>query len=409
MPLYKIYKLLFVAFLCFCYGKSMAEFVPKPLKPGKDVLPGAWRIDQYLPMLKGKRVALLINQTSVVGIANVSLLDTLLHREVKVVKVFVPEHGFRGEAEAGAKIENSIDSATQTPIVSLYGDNKKPKATQMADVDVLIYDLQDVGARFYTYISTMQYAMEACAENKKQFIILDRPNPNGHFVDGPVLKSEFKSFVGMQPVPIVYGMTVGEYAKMLIGEKWVKGTDKLNIKVITCEKYDHNTLYELPVRPSPNLKTFTSVLCYPSICLFEGTMVSVGRGTDLPFQMWGHPNFAHKSIFSFRPVQVWGKPAPLYAFKDCYGQIVAMERQEALSLMNRKIRLIWLLRAYEWCLDTDKDKFFNSFFDKLAGTDQLRKQVLEGMNEEQIRATWQNDLAIFKKIRKKYLLYPDFE
>ena len=405
---HKLICILFSTMLLWAIPRQVsAEFIPKPLKDGKDVLPGAYRMQEYLPLLKGKRVALLINQTS--EIRGVSLLDTLLHKDIKIVKVFVPEHGFRGDAPEGASINNGIDSATNTPIVSLYGDNKKPKPAQLTDVDVVVYDLQDVGCRFYTYISTMQYAMEACAENKKLFIILDRPNPIGHFIDGPVLKPEFKSFVGMQPIPIVYGMTVGEYAQMLIGEKWVKGTDKMKIKIIACDKYDHNTLYELPVRPSPNLKTFTSVLCYPSLCLFEGTIVSVGRGTDLPFQVFGHPNFAHKSIYSFRPIQVWGKAAPLYAFKDCYGQIVAMNHQEALSLMNRCIRLIWLIRAYDWSLVEDKKNFFNPFFDKLAGTDELRKQLIEGKNETEIKATWQDGITAFKKIRKKYLLYPDFE
>jgi uncharacterized protein YbbC (DUF1343 family) len=376
-----------------------------PLKAGDSVLPGAWRMNEYLPLLGNKKVALLINHTSLIG--NTSLLDSLLKRNIKVVKVFVPEHGFRGEADAGAKINNAIDSATGLPIVSLYGDNKKPKPEQLTDVDILVYDLQDVGARFYTYISTMQYAMEACAENKKQFVILDRPNPNGHFVDGPVLKPEFKSFVGMQPVPIVYGMTVGEYAKMLKGEKWAKGTEKLNMTIIACAKYDHKTLYEPPVRPSPNLKTMAAILSYPSLCFFEGTVVSVGRGTSMPFQVWGHPDFQGKSIYSFRPVPVWGKAEPMYAYKDCYGQITAMNKEEALSLMNRKIRLIWLLRAYGWF--ADKEKFFNPFFEKLAGTDELRKQIIQGWDEDKIRASWQKDIAAFKKIRKKYLLYPDFE
>lgn len=377
----------------------------KPLKYGHDVVVGAERMKEYLSVLKAKRVALLINHTSLLG--NVNLLDTLLKAGVNVVKVFTPEHGFRGEAEAGAKVNNSIDSATQLPIVSLYGDNKKPKAEHLLDVDIVVYDLQDVGVRFYTYISTMQYAMEACIENNKQFLILDRPNPNGHYVDGPILKPEYKSFVGMQPIPIVYGMTVGEYAKMLIGEKWLSNADKLDLKIITCSNYNHNIQYDLPVRPSPNLKTMAAIFAYPSICLFEGTVVSVGRGTSTPFQMFGHPDFAGKASYSFRPVPVWGKPDPLYAFKDCYGQMVVMDKEEAYTLIGRRVRLLWLIRAYGWY--PDKKKFFNPFFEKLVGNGELRKQIESGMDEYTIRTTWQKDIDAFKKIRKKYLLYEDFE
>ncbi len=392
--------LLFVSYEAAAQKKDV-----KPLKYGNDVVVGAERMKEYLPVLKAKRVAMLINHTSLVG--SVNLLDTLLKAGVNVVKVFTPEHGFRGEAEAGAKVNNSIDSATNLPIVSLYGDNKKPKAEQLQDVDVIVYDLQDVGVRFYTYISTMQYAMEACIENNKQLVILDRPNPNGHYVDGPVLKSEYKSFVGMQPVPIVYGMTVGEYAKMLAGEKWVNGAGKLDMKVIACNNYNHYTQYDLPVRPSPNLKTMAAIFAYPSICLFEGTVVSVGRGTSTPFQMFGHPDFAGKAGYSFRPVPVWGKPDPMYAFKDCYGQMVVMDKQEAQTLIGRRVRLLWLIRAYSWY--PDKKKFFNSFFEKLVGNGELRKQIESGMDEYAIRATWQKDIDAFKKIRKKYLLYEDFE
>jgi len=401
-----IYVIFLFVLGIICLSENHVLAAYKPLKNGDSVVPGAWRMPEYMPLLKGKKVALLINQTSMIG--KTSLLDTLLSSGVKVVKVFVPEHGFRGTEEAGATVESNVDSATGLPVVSLYGNNKKPTADQLKDVDVLIYDLQDVGARFYTYISTMQYAMEACAENKKQFIILDRPNPNGHYVDGPVLKKELASFVGMQPVPIVYGMTVGEYAKMLIGEKWVKGTEKMNIKVIKCANYDHSTLYTLPDRPSPNLKTQAAILCYPSICLFEGTVVSVGRGTSMPFQVWGHPLFGGKTIYAFRPVPVWGhKTEPLYAYQDCFGQLAAANVDEALKMMNHRIRLFWLIRAYDWY--PYKDKFFNDFFDKLAGTKELRKQVEQGMTEDQIVATWQKDLAAFRKIRKKYLLYADFE
>ncbi|OSZ78379.1 hypothetical protein CAP35_08990 [Chitinophagaceae bacterium IBVUCB1] len=401
--------ILYSVLLSFCFVHAIAQNAndnkPKPLRYGHDVVVGAERTDKYLPLLKDKKVALLINQTS--NVANVSLLDTLLRVGVNVVKVFVPEHGFRGEAEAGAKVDDGTDSITKLPIISLYGDNKKPKAEQLTDVDVLIYDLQDVGVRFYTYISTMQYAMEACIENKKKFIILDRPNPNGHYVDGPVLKPEYKSFVGMQPIPVIYGMTVGEYAKMLAGEKWVSGADKLDMKVITCANYDHLTQYDLPVRPSPNLKTMAAVLAYPSVCLFEGTVVSVGRGTSTPFQMFGHPDFSQKASYSFRPVPVWGKPEPLYAYKDCFGQMIAMDKQEVFTLIGRQLRLHWLIRAYSWY--PDKKKFFNPFFEKLIGNGDVRKQIESGATEYAIAARWKPEVAAFKKIRKKYLLYPDFE
>ena len=400
------YMLCLMLFAVAVKAQKQAEPKYKPLRGGSEVVVAAERMDAYLPLLKNKRVALIINQASVVG-GERSLLDTLLTVGVKVVKVFVPEHGFRGEAQAGEHVDNSIDSATQLPIVSLYGDNKKPKPEFLKDVDVVVYDLQDVGVRFYTYISTMQYAMEACAENGKEFIILDRPNPNGHYVDVPVLKPEFKSFVGMQPIPIVYGMTVGEYAKMLVGEKWVKGLEKLNMKVITCGEYDHTALYTLYIRPSPNLKNMAAIMAYPSMCLFEGTVVSVGRGTSTPFQVWGHPSFKGKTMYSFRPVPVWGKPDPLYAFQDCFGQLAVMTKEEALTIINRRVRLVWLIKAYNWY--EDKPKFFNSFFEKLAGTAELRKQIESGMSEDAIRATWKKDIDAFKKIRKKYLLYPDFE
>jgi len=399
------YMLCFVLVAFAANAQKPAEPKYKPLRGGSEVVVAAERMDAYLPLLKNKRVALIINQTSMVG--ERSLLDTLLTVGVNVVKVFVPEHGFRGEAQAGEHVDNSIDSATQLPIVSLYGDNKKPKPEFLKDVDVVVYDLQDVGVRFYTYISTMQYAMEACAENKKEFIVLDRPNPNGYYVDGPVLKKEFKSFVGMQPIPIVYGMTAGEYAKMLIGEKWAKGLETLNIKVITCGEYDHTALYSLPVRPSPNLKTMAAVMAYPSMCLFEGTVVSVGRGTPTPFQVWGHPSFKAKTMYSFKPVPVWGRPDPLYAFQDCYGQLAVMNIDEAKTIINRRVRMVWLIKAYNWY--EDKTKFFNPFFEKLAGTAELRKQIESGMTEDAIRATWKKDIDAFKKIRKKYLLYPDFE
>jgi uncharacterized protein YbbC (DUF1343 family) len=369
------------------------------------VVTGAARMDQYLPLLQGKRVALLINHTSVVG--KTSLLDTLLKKNINVKKVFAPEHGFRGKAAEGEDIKNEIDSATGIPVLSLHGDTKKPTAAYMDSIDVLVFDIQDVGARFYTYISTLQYAMEACAEYGKELVILDRPNPNGHYVDGPVLDTALRSFVGMQPIPIVYGMTEGEYAKMLVGEKWIKGAKNLKMHVIACTNYDHNTKYHITIAPSPNLRNDVSIACYPTTCFFEGTVMSVGRGTEKPFQQWGHPDLAGKTSYMFMPVPYFGQASePLYAFKQCYGQMVAVSQREVDAIIKNQVRLFPLLKAYT--LFPDKDKFFTSFFEKIAGTKELRKQIEKGMTEEEIKATWQPGINAFKKIRAKYLLYKDF-
>jgi uncharacterized protein YbbC (DUF1343 family) len=373
-------------------------------QPNDLIVTGAEQLPVYLPLLTGKRVGLLINQTSVVG--QQLLLDTLLKRKVKVVKIFVPEHGFRGTADAGAEIKNDIDSKTGLPVISLYGDNKKPKKEHLKDLDIVIYDLQDVGTRFYTYISTLEYMMDACAESGKTLMILDRPNPNGHYIDGPVLDKALKSFVGMQSVPIVYGMTAGEYAKMLKGEKWIDGAQKLNLKVIPCLNYDHSRKYTLPVAPSPNLQTMEAIYLYPSLCLFEGTVVSVGRGTDKPFQQWGHPLFKDKTDYHFTPKAKTGATKPLYEGEDCYGKLLATEPQKAYEMSGGQVNLKWLMLAYDWY--PDKEKFFNPFFEKLAGTKELRKQIEQGMTEKEIRQTWKEDLANFNTIRTKYLLYKDF-
>lgn len=364
------------------------------------IIPAAGRMNEYLPMLKGKKVALVINQTSVTG--NTLLPDTLLKRGVRVVKIFAPEHGFRGRADAGAHVDNDKDSATGLPVISLYGDNKKPKAQQLSDVDIVVYDLQDVGVRFYTYISTLQYVMEACAENGKLLVVLDRPNPNGWYVDGPVLDTAQRSFVGMQPIPVVYGMTAGEYARMLKGEKWCSGAEKLYMKVISCAGYDHTSRYELPVAPSPNLKTAASVMLYPALCFFEGTVVSVGRGTYKPFEQYGHPSFRGRTSYSFTPRAMTGATKPLYEGQECFGELLSAE-----GFSIHGIDLQWLIKAYNWY--PDKTKFFNSFFEKLAGTTVLRKQIEQGMTDEQIHAAWKPGITAFKKIRRKYLLYKDFE
>lgn len=368
----------------------------------QEAIPGAAQMKEYLPLLQGKRVGVIINQTSRVG--NALLADTLQRSGVHLVKIFVPEHGFRGVADAGAHVNGGRDSTTGLPIISLYGDNKKPRPEQLQDIDILIYDLQDVGVRFYTYISTLQYAMEACAENGKQLMVLDRPNPNGHYVDGPVLDTALRSFVGMQPVPIVYGMTSGEYARMLQGERRFRKAASLNLKVIPCRNWDHRKPYSLPVPPSPNLRTDAAVYLYPSLCLFEGTVVSVGRGTDKPFMQWGHPLFEGKTKESFRPASVVGATHPPYEGQTCYGRVLD---QPGEASQRTGFRLEWLLQAYQWY--PDKDKFFTDFFEKLAGTRLLRRQIQQGMTEQQIRSSWEPQLAQFKKIRKKYLLYRDFE
>jgi len=380
----------------FCYAQSLYDTTIQ----AADATPAA-----YIHLLKHKRVALVINQTSKVG--DQSLLDILLSRKINVVKILVPEHGFRGKEDAGASLENTTDSATHLPVISLYGNRKKPKPEDLADVDVVVYDLQDVGVRFYTYISTLEYCMEACAENHKQLIILDRPDPNGFYVDGPVLENANRSFVGMQPIPVVYGMTAGEYAQMLVGEKWVAHAEDMDLKVIKCTNYDHTKKYKLPVAPSPNLRTMGAVYAYPSLCLFEGTVVSVGRGTSLPFQQYGCPGFEGKFTYSFTPQSMEGAKSPPYQNKMCYGEVVGANEAEVLTNTGNSMRIHWLIKA--WSSYPDKEKFFNAFFIKLAGTTKLQEQIKSGATEAQIRTSWQPDIIAFKKIRKKYLLYCDFE
>jgi len=378
-----------------------------PLHPSmaQRVVPGAEQMAEYLPMLKGKRVGLVINQTSRVGDA--LLVDILLKSGVRVTRIFVPEHGFRGTGDAGAHISNSRDSATGLPIVSLYGNNKKPKPAQLADIDVLIYDLQDVGVRFYTYISTLQYVMEACVESDKQLVVLDRPNPNGHYVDGPILDTALRSFVGMQPIPIVYGMTPGEYAGMLVGERWFPRAERLNLKVIRCRNWDHTLPYALPVPPSPNLKTMGAVYLYPSLCLFEGTAISVGRGTDKPFEQWGHPDLDPKGLDSFRPVSTTGATKPPLEGRLCYGRIATHTEIQEAANGGEGLQIGYLRDMY--ARFPQKDKFFNSFFEKLAGTKALRQQIIAGKSVSEIKLSWQPGLSKFNEIRKRYLLYPDFE
>jgi uncharacterized protein YbbC (DUF1343 family) len=363
-------------------------------------MPGAANFSRYEQLLNGKRVAVVINQTSRVG--DRLLADTLIRRGIKLTKIFVPEHGFRGTGDAGAHINNSIDSATGLPIVSLYGANKKPSAQALENVDVVLYDLQDVGARFYTYISTLQYVMEACAENSRSLIVLDRPNPMGGVVDGPILDPEFKSFVGMQSIPVLYGMTPGEYAKMLIGERWIKTDKPLKLDVVSCLNWDHRKAYELPVAPSPNLKTMDAVYLYPSICFFEGTAISVGRGTKLPFQQWGAPKLRGIMADSFRPVSTPGATNPPHEGQTCYGRIAT---PKMVSDSRKSLQIGYLLEMYSRY--PEKDKFFIPFFEKLSGTRKLREQIISGATETEIRASWEPGLKAFRVIRAKYLLYKD--
>ena len=386
---------LFLLIIISLYGLSQAQ---------NAVQTGADRVDDYIWLLQGKRVAVCGNQTSMVG--NTHLVDTLLRRHVNVVKIFCPEHGFRGNAEAGAHIASGTDPKTGLPIVSLYGKNKKPAPEQLTDVDFILFDLQDVGCRFYTYISTLHYVMEAAAEKGTPVVVLDRPNPNGYFVDGPVLDPKFKSFVGMHPVPVVYGMTIGEYARMINGEGWLAGGIHCNLAVVQLQNYTHNTRYVLPVPPSPNLPNAESIYLYPSLCLFEGTNISVGRGTTLPFQIYGAP-MMKGGDYTFTPAPIRGvSENPPHNGKACRGYYLKEFATSHLNSANQ-FNLQYLITAYKHY--GDKEHFFTNanFFDKLAGTDQLRQQIISGVSEEEIRQNWQEDLEKFRSIRKKYLLYPE--
>jgi len=395
----------------------------------KRITPGAERMDQYLPLLKGKNVALFANQTSTVG--NSLLVDTLLKRGIKIIRIFGPEHGFRGTADAGEKVGNAIDKETGIEVVSLYGQHNKPTAEDLKGVDVMVFDIQDVGVRFYTFISSLQRYIEAALENSIPLIILDRPNPNGFYVDGPVLDLKYKSFVGMQPIPIVYGLTLGEYSMMMAGEKWLSDSankkyayyqhakktvdSPFHLLVIKNLNYDHNSHYILPVKPSPNLPNIQSVYLYPSTCFFEGTTLSEGRGTDKPFQVFGAPSLP-KNLYSFTPHPTEGAKSSKHYGQVCYGWNLSGTPQQVLQKVNKKVQLKWLMDAYR--LFPDKDSFFivpksgnmeQSFFDKLAGNNRLWQQIKDGVSEKDIRASWEPALSNYKKIRKKYLLYKDFE
>lgn len=368
------------------------------------IVTGDEQLDLYLPLIKNKTVSLLVNQSYIGN--KTHLVDTLISVGVRIKTIFAPEHGFRGDADDGATIKDSKDVKTGIAIISLYGSKKKPTAEDLKETEVLIFDIQDVGARFYTFLSSLHYIMEACAENNIELIVLDRPNPNGHYVDGPVLKKEFSSFVGMHPIPIVHGMTFGELAQMINNEGWLQNGEKCKLTVIPCKNYTHKSFYKIDTPPSPNLRNMESIYLYPSLCLFEGTNVSVGRGTDHPFQMIGSP-YTPLFSFAFTPKSTFGSSSPPFKDQVCLGYNLTTLTAE--ELISQKFTLQYLLNMYN--AFTDKSKFFlsSNYFNKLAGTDELRKQMEAGLTEEEIRLSWQDDLASFKKMRKKYLLYPDFE
>ncbi len=401
---------------------ASAQVNKKIVTKAKPVITGAERLSVYLPYLKGKRVAIFANQTSIVGKSH--LVDTLHKLGVNITVIFGPEHGFRGIANDGEKIADSIDAATGAPIISLYGKKRRPSTDDLKNVDVMVFDIQDVGARFYTYISSLQEYMEAALENGKPLMVLDRPNPNGFYIDGPVLDLKYKSFVGMQPIPVVYGMTIGEYAMMLQGERWLgskEANDRVSynlstkpttdtpfhLLVIKCENYDHKTKYELPVRPSPNLPEMQSIYWYPSTCFFEGTVLSEGRGTEKPFQIFGHP-LLPKNLYAFTPIPRQGASEPKLKGQVCYGWNISGTIEQVLKNINGRMQLKYLIQAYK--LFPDKENFFlkTGGFNRLAGNDELMQQIKNGKSESEIKKSWQPGLNHFKSIRKKYLLYADF-
>lgn len=412
----------FLSFVCNSQRK-LKPVAQNLTNSGKYITTGADQPIIYLPLLEGKKVGVLTNQTGViqiglsgadyfvetngqqttytpfVKISDQSIIDFLFKNKINLKKIYAPEHGFRGTADAGELIKDGKDTKTGLPIISLYGNNKKPTKEQLAGIDVMIFDLQDVGARFYTYISSLHYLMEACAENNIPVIVFDRPNPKGATVDGPVLDMKNKSFVGMHPIPVLHGMTIGEYAQMINGEKWLKNGVQAKMTIIPVKNYNKSMPYSLPVKPSPNLPNDTSINLYTSLCFFEGTNVSMGRGTEKQFQIYGSP-FLKNMDFSFTPKPNEGAKDPVHNGVKCFGEDLSTHKTiDGLSLE-------WLLKAYK---NTDnKEKFFNNFFIKLSGTDKLQKQIEKGLTEKEIRSTWKTGIEEFKETRKKYLLYTDF-
>ncbi|PID68362.1 MAG: hypothetical protein CR968_01860 [Flavobacteriia bacterium] len=403
----KLLLIIVVLALNSCHSKAQinpvkADTNVSTTAQSKAIKVGAENYDLYLPLLKNKRIGVVANQSSVVNDnygGYTHLIDTLLAQNINIIKVFSPEHGFRGTADAGESVKNGMDTKTGLPLISLYGSNKKPKAKYLEDVDLVLFDLQDVGVRFYTYISTLHYVMEACAQQDIPVVVLDRPNPNISYIDGPVLEPSYKSFVGMHPVPVVYGMSIGEYARMINGEHWLAGGITCQLRTIPIEHYTRQTAYTIPVKPSPNLPNAQAVNLYPSLCFFEGTSISCGRGTNTPFQIFGSPELPETIYtFTFKPQPNTGAKKPKYKDKTCYG----LDLTQATKL--NQINLTWLSEAYQNY--PDKTAFFNSYFNTLAGTGTLQEQIKLGYSEEDIRKTWQPGLDSFKKIREKYLLYP---
>ncbi len=400
-----IQKLLFAISLLSISSCHAAEIEKTPIIVSyTDFVVGAAQTHIYQPLLKDKKIAIVANHTSLVN--ETHIVDLMIDNGFNLKKVFSPEHGFRGDKSDGAIIENQRDTKTNLPIISLYGNHKKPTKNDLDGIEIVIFDIQDVGVRFYSYLSTMTYVMEACAENNIPVIIFDRPNPNGFYVDGPILKAEHKSFIGIHPVPIVHGLTPGEFATMINGEGWLANRIKCDLKVIKVENYNHKLTMALPVKPSPNLPTFSSILLYPSLALFEGTFVSIGRGTQFPFQMIGHPDYGKRS-FSFTPVSIPGASVnPPLKGQKCYGIDLRQKINKKTSISN-KIELKWIKDFYEEI--GNETEFFLPYFTNLVGQKLLQQQIIDGVSEDEIRKTWQKGLDEYKKIRAKYLLYPDFE
>ena len=386
--------------LLSCQQKPVSQSINYQLA-AESVVVGAENTFAYFPILTGKRVAVVANQTS--QIKEEHLVDRLLAADINVKKVFAPEHGFRGKADAGEVVNDELDLKTGLPIISLYGKNKKPSVESLKDIDVVVFDIQDVGVRFYTYISTLHYIMEACAESNIKLIVLDRPNPHAHYVDGPMMEEKYKSFVGMHDVPVVYGLTIGEYARMINGESWLTGGIKCDLDVIYCLNYNREVPYLLPIKPSPNLPNAISIQLYPSLCFFEGTTVSAGRGTDKPFQCYGHPGLNY--TYSFTPKPNEGSKYPKFQNNTIKGVDLSEENLDVVFNM-KQINLKYLLNAYA-NMDNAKEAFFldNNFFEKLAGTENLRKQILNGNSEQEIRASWKEGLDKYNLVREKYMTY----
>ncbi len=398
--IWHMFKSTAVLVLCLslisCLGSQDAVTIDPP-----SIITGAERMSLYLPKFEGKSVGIVANHTSLVG--DTHLVDTLLALGIDIKVIMSPEHGFRGTADAGAKIKGGIDEKTGLPIVSLYGKHRKPTMQDLAGVDIVVFDLQDVGVRFYTYISTLALVMEAAAERALPVIVLDRPNPNAHYVDGPILEAEHSSFVGMHPVPIVYGMTIGEYAKMVNGEGWLDNELRAALTIVPCQHYNRNRPYDLPVPPSPNLPNAAAVALYPSLCLLEGTVVSVGRGTDKQFQVYGHPQY-RGGAYTFTPQPNVGAQHPKLKGQECQG--VNLSNLQRDSLQRHGFRLDYLINAYQQTGGMEDFFLKNNFFDKLVGNNTVRTQILNNVSEAEIRASWQDGIESFTDIRKTYLIYP---